>query len=331
MLDRVGSALLLSMALALPAVAQREGVTLHTGTDRDGERQLFVRDEPDLSQTRFGAGRARSITVPRGCVATLFTRPNFRGRRVEVKDDDNDLGNTPVGYETASLTVRCGGGYRDGDRDGDRDGGYRRRERDESRGVTLFRDRDLEGPSDTFDGDVPDLSRSRIGNRSASSIRVPRGCEATLYQKTNYRGRSTTFQDDDNNLKNTSVGEDTVSSLRVRCEGDRRREGYEVQGGWAGGAPPAPAPGPGVTLFRDRNLEGDSETFTRDVPDLTGTRIGARRASSVRVPRGCVAVLFELPGYQGRRTEFHDDDNNLKNTQVGEDTASSLRVDCTGR
>ncbi|HEV8266961.1 MAG TPA: beta/gamma crystallin-related protein [Thermoanaerobaculia bacterium] len=328
MFERVGSVLLMSMALTLPAFAQREGVTLHTGTDRDGARQLFVRDEPDLSRTRFGAGRARSITVPRGCVATLYTRPNFRGRRVEVRDDDNDLGNTPVGYDTASLTVSCGGGYRDRDRDGDREGGYRRHERDESRGVTLFRDRDLEGTSDTFDGDVPDLSRTRIGNRRASSIRVPRGCVATLYQGTNYRGRSTTFRDDDNNLKNTSVGEDTVSSLRVRCEGDGREGRIEVEGGIVGGVPPS---GPGVTLFRDRDLEGDGETFARDVPDLAGTRIGARRASSIRVPRGCTAVLYELPGYQGRRTEFHDDDNNLKNTEVGEDTASSLQVDCGRR
>ena len=83
-----------------------------------------------------------------------------------------------------------------------------------------------------------------------------------------------------------------------------------------------------MTLFRDRDRRGPSQTFDRDVPDLSGTSIGARTASSVAVPRGCTAILFEGPGYRGRSTTFRDDDNNLSNTPVGEDTASSLRVSC---
>ncbi|MEO7921007.1 MAG: beta/gamma crystallin-related protein, partial [Thermoanaerobaculia bacterium] len=84
----------------------------------------------------------------------------------------------------------------------------------------------------------------------------------------------------------------------------------------------------GVTLFRDRDLNGPSETFSGDVPDLRSTRVGARKASSIRVPRGCVATLYAQPGYRGRSAEFRDDDNNLGNTRVGEDQASSLRVEC---
>ena len=92
-----------------------------------------------------------------------------------------------------------------------------------SGGVTLFRDRRLEGPSETFTADNPDLSRSVIGARRASSIRVSPGCVAVLYQRPNYEGKSTEFREDDNNLANTPVGEDTASSIRVRCEGGRRR------------------------------------------------------------------------------------------------------------
>ncbi len=51
-------------------------------------------------------------------------------------------------------------------------------------------------------------------------------------------------------------------------------------------------------------------------------------ASSIDVSPGCLVTLYELPGFRGRRTEFHERDNNLKNTAVGEDTVSSLRIRC---
>ena len=43
------------------------------------------------------------------------------------------------------------------------------------RGVTLFRDSGFKGASETFSTDVPDLSRTRVGARQASSIEVPAG------------------------------------------------------------------------------------------------------------------------------------------------------------
>ncbi len=89
-----------------------------------------------------------------------------------------------------------------------------------------------------------------------------------------------------------------------------------------------PAPAQGVTLFRDRSLRGPSQTFYDDVPDLRYTQFGSRRASSIAVPPGCVAVLYEKPRFGGRRAEFRAPDNDLSNTAVGEDTASSLRVNC---
>src|SRR5664279_1516939 len=89
-----------------------------------------------------------------------------------------------------------------------------------------------------------------------------------------------------------------------------------------------PVSAQGVTLFQDRFLRGPSQTFHDDVPDLRYTQLGSRRASSIQVPPGCVAVLFERPGYRGRSTTFRDSDNNLSNTAVGEDAVSSLRVNC---
>jgi hypothetical protein len=206
-----------------------------------------------------------------------------------------------------------------------------------AQGVTLFRDRDQNGPRQTFTDDVPDLRYTQLGSRRASSIAVPPGCTAVLYEYPNYRGRSTVFHDDDNNLRNTQVGEDTASSLRVNCRGDYpgwRPETHAwddrppQDGGWSGGWGHWESGQRGAILYRDRDGRGPRAFFSRDVPDLDRTRFGSRMASSVDVSPGCLVTLYELPGYRGRRTEFRERDNNLRNTSVGEDAVSSLRVRC---
>ncbi len=200
-------------------------------------------------------------------------------------------------------------------------------------GVTLFRDRDLNGPSQMFHDDVPDLKYTQFGSRRASSIAVPPGCTAVLYESPNYRGRSTVFRDDDHNLRNTAVGEDTASSLRVNCRGNYPgwRPEHESEyrpphegGGWGRWETGQR----GAILFRDREGQGPHAFFDHDVPDLDRTRFGSRMASSVDVSPGCILTLYEFPDYRGRKTDFHERDNNLKNTPVGEDTASSLRIRC---
>ena len=200
-----------------------------------------------------------------------------------------------------------------------------------AQGVTLFRDRDLMGPRQTFYDDVPDLKYTQIGSRRASSIAVSPGCTAIVYEYPNYRGRSTTFRDDDNNLRNTSVGEDTASSLRVNCRGSHpgwRPEEHAPHGGGGGGWGHWESGQRGAILYRDRDGEGPRAFFDRDVPDLDRTRFGSRMASSIDVSPGCIVTLYELPGFRGRSTDFRERDNNLKNTAVGEDTVSSLRVRC---
>ena len=193
-------------------------------------------------------------------------------------------------------------------------------------GVTLYSGKHLTGHQETFLGDVPDLGQTPFGSDRASSISVAPGCVAILYEKTHYRGRSTTFREVDNDLGNTFVGDDRASSLQVRCERSDVR-GRDLEGD-RGGPHARPGQRPGVTLFRDRNLRGPSQTFYEDVPDLARTRLGTDRASSIGVPPGCVAVLYQFPHYRGRSTTFRDNDNNLRNTPVGEDSVSSMKIHC---
>ena len=179
---------------------------------------------------------------------------------------------------------------------------------------------------------MPDLKYTQFGSRRAASIAVPPGCTAVLYQYPYYKGRSTVFHDNDNNLGNTPVGEYAASSLRVNCRGNypgwrpraahaRHQAPPARRGHWESGQR-------GAILYRDREGRGPRAFFNRDVPDLDRTRFGSRMASSIDVSPGCLVTLYELPGYRGRRTEFRERDNNLKNTAVGEDTVSSLRIRC---
>lgn len=302
------SALLLSAAFlpAAAARAQTAGVTLYEGVRLAGERASFDRDVFDLNETPFGARRASSVDVARGCRVTLFELSGYRGRSIELTERDNDLGNTRLGRgSVASLRVECGGA-----------GGS---------GVTLFRDVDRKGPSQTFDGDVPDLEQTRIGARRASSIDVPPGCMATLYSEPGYRGRSATFREADNDLRNTPVGNDAAASLRVDCGRGPRgtRVPRPVQPGFGDTS--------GVTLFADRDFRGASQAFRYDVPDLAQTRIGARSASSLRLTPGCRATLFSEPNYRGRSQTFDAEHGNLRHSSIGNDAARSLRVECASR
>lgn len=197
-----------------------------------------------------------------------------------------------------------------------------------AQGVTLFRDRFLQGPSQTFHDDVPDLRYTQLGSRRASSIHVPPGCVAVLFARPSFRGRSTAFRDSDNDLSNTAAGEDTASSLRVNCRRSGSDNHYRPDWHVDHSGPQGSPPPRGVVLYRDRNADGPSQFFDRDVPDLDRTRFGSRMASSVDVSPGCIAILYEHPGFQGRRTELRERDNNLGNTAVGEDAVSSLQIRC---
>ena len=315
-------ALALLAASLLPvgvAEAQPAGVTLYRGPSLTGERLSFDRDVFDLNETSFGARRARSVDVSRGCRATLFAQSGYRGESVVLSGRVEDLGGTALGRDSVgSLRVDCAGaaGLAQGLPQGS---GWS--PAGAGRGATLFEDARYEGASESFLTDVPDLSRSRLGARRASSIEVAPGCVAVLFSETGYRGRSTTFREAHDNLRLTDVGNDAASSLRVDCGGTGTAQGS----GWS-----SAGAGRGVTLYADARYEGPSESFLEDVPDLSRTTLGARRASSIGVPEGCVAVLFAETEFRGRSTTFREPHDNLRETEVGNDAAASLRVDCPG-
>ena len=191
--------------------------------------------------------------------------------------------------------------------------------------MTLFRDLNFTGVSETYTNDVPDMRQTRFGDDHATSVSIGRGCTARLYKDLNFQGAYTEVTSDIGDLRGSRVGDDQVTSLQVRCGGG---------GGWASGGggdswnSDRNSGAHGVTLHRDLNYTGTSQTFTSDVPDLRGSRIGDDEATSVSISRECQARLYQHPNYEGEYTEVNGDIGDLRGSRVGNDSISSVRVRC---
>ncbi len=310
-------------------------VTLFAAGDYRGTSETFYGDVPSLNRTAVGNDHASSLRVAPGCVATLYEHHEYRGRSTQVDRDVPDLRRTEVGNDAvSSLRIRCDSfPGNDQGRRGDR-------------GVTLYAGGGFEGRSETFDGDDANLSNNRIGNDTASSVRVAPGCRAILYAGGDFRGRSVEITYDERNLGTTSVGNDAVSSLRVEC--GRRGDRWDDRRGAGPGDHPGTWRGPwdnsggagdygghgnrddrgGVTLYRGGDFDGTRETFFGAVPDLSRTAVGNDEVSSVRVAPGCRVILYRHSDYRGESTVLTYDEPDLRRSSVGNDAASSIEVDC---
>ena len=281
-------------------------LTLYAEIDFYGDYESFGGDVASLSGSAIGNDRASSVRLPRGCRARLYEHKDFRGRYAELARDVADLGYTEVGNNrVTSLKVRCGDRPDWGD-----SGGVV-----SYRGVTLYRDSDFRGSSETFRHDMPHLGNSYVGNDTASSVEVERGCRVRLFADIEFEGAYIELDHPEADLRGTRLGNDRVSSLQVRCG----RDGDWGDGGYR--RPPA-------TLYRDRDFYGDSEAFYEDVPDLRQTRLGNDAAASIEVARGCRVRLYEDAGYRGDSVELNGDVDDLDRTPVGNRRVSSIRIWC---
>ena len=290
------------------------GVTLYRDLNFSGTSQTFTEDSSDLRSSYVGNDNATSVRVSRGCRARLYADANYRGAYLEVDRDISDLRGTRVGNDTvSSVQVRC-----DGSSSGGGWGGG-----NPSYGVTLYRDLNFQGRGESFSEDVADLRSSYVGSDTTTSVRVGQGCRARLYADANYRGAYLEVDRDILDLRGTRVGNDTVSSVQVRCEGGGGGWGGGSESGWGGGSSSY-----GVTLYRDLNFSGASQTFSDDVSDLRGSYVGNDNATSARVSRGCRARLYADANYRGAYLEVDRDVSDLRNTRVGNDTVTSVQVRC---
>ncbi|HET7538660.1 MAG TPA: toll/interleukin-1 receptor domain-containing protein [Polyangiaceae bacterium] len=168
--------------------------------------------------------------------ALLCSEPNFGGVCESIMKNA-DLGSSLVGNDSGS-SLRLGS----------------------CGAVKVCANNDFSTPCVTFSADQPDLSRTRIGDNSASSIEclpvAPRASGAALLCSEPGFGGVCESLGTSAQLFDSQVGNDTVSSLRLgTCRA--------------------------VKLCTDIKFGGECQTFSRDRANLAGTHVGSKSASSI--------------------------------------------------
>lgn len=253
-----------------------------------GVSEGFDDDVPDLRNSRIGHDRASSVRVGRRCRVRLYEDIGFRGRWVELDGDEPDLGQTRLGSDRASaLKVRCGR-WADW---GDDDHGY-------GGHGGHGDDSDSYGGGGGYGGGRPGGHGGYRG--------------VTLFRDREFRGEAEIFHADVSDLRGSRIGNDAASSILV----DR---------------------GCRVRLFRDRDFRGPSIEIGHDEHDLGDTPVGNDAVSSLAIRCGRHrdwggghyrgVTLYQHADYRGDSEAFGGDVIDLRDTLIGNDEASSIRVD----
>ena len=141
---------------------------------------------------------------------------------------------------------------------------------------------------------------------------VERG-SVTFYRDSDFRGQSQQFFADEERLDDNPIGNDTISSLRI-------------------------TPGCRVLLYKNVSFGGLLSNVTTDQSNLDGIAVGNDAVSSFRFECGGGGggngngarglTLYSDSSFRGENETFALDDIDLADNQrIGNDSASSARVD----
>jgi hypothetical protein len=238
-----------------------------------------------------------SVQVPAGYRVILFELEKFKGRSLILTQDASTefLAGKNFNNVTSSLTVE---------------------EWEETKViaprpmVTLY-DLNFSGRSQTLAPGKYEYQDLIMGNNAVSSVTVPYGLRVTLYEYGAQEGRSMTLtKNADSNFLISQQFDNITTSVVV----EERPESELV-----------------VTVYADR-YAGNAQQLKPGKYSADDLLIGNKQLSSIRVPRGLIATLFENRNFTGlnitldRDTDFSDSKmfNNLYASVIVEDVASPM-------
>lgn len=209
--------------------------------------------------------------------------------------------------------------------------------------VTIYNAERFGGYGESFEGDVANLSRTRLGNDNARSVRVAPGCRVTLYEHYDFKGRAFTLDADAASLARSPLGLDEVSSIRVECGRLNKPAWTDPRGRNQGWGNPDWNAGYGGDYDNNYGYEDDYEDIHyHDDGSVCEHDAGYRHDSSRgqgawdnshhdgwgydQLRRGEGVLIFSEDGFRGRATLFDQDDRDIHGTRVGNDAASSILV-----
>jgi hypothetical protein len=155
---------------------------------------------------------------------------------------------------------------------------------------------------------VPDLSQSPyFFNDILSSVKLVSISSIAVFENANYTGWCETITRDVNNFGDLDIDHDTVSSIKLNavCPG-----------------------GPAVILYEKDNFKGKKVKVFGSAGDLSNAAYNINdQVSSFKLVDGASSVaLFEHANYGGNCQAFTSDQSKLKDTNIGNDMVSSVKL-----
>ena len=302
-MTRAVRVLVLLLPVVLATCVAEAGVTFWRDKDQRGPSQHTSGAVPDLRRIGFD-DQISSLTADEPWL--VCSEPRYRGECRVIEGTVENLHGSGMNDRISSLRPAPQGRARGWGRRNRQDDTYASAQRPV---IRVYVHEDFRGTSKTFDGPVRDLSQVGLA-RQISSVRIDRG-EWEVCSRVNYGGRCEILRSSEDDLGRWS---DTIASLRPvgddraeaddRYRDDRYREDRDRDDRYRNDD--RRDSGTRIRVFSDRDFEGRSETFERDVPDLR--RFGlAREVTSVQIEGGPWEICSEA-GFRGECKVIRDSD-----------------------
>lgn len=262
-------------------------VTIYQG-DFAGTAQILEVGRYRLAKLSIGAAELSSVRIPPGFKVTLFEKDGFTGKSLALTHDTgtSDLVASKFNNLASSIVV----------------------EKVEAAApvavpmVTLFTD-DFKGNSARLGPGKYDFRDAGFEDNALTTIRVPRGLRVTLFELGSFKGRSLTLQADGSFETFSSREFDDITTSMIVEE--------------------IPSAEITVTIYRDTFM-GRSQILGPGRYTTSDLTIGNDQLTSVRVPKGMRAILYENDYFAGRSVTL-EESKDLEN--VFSDQTSSLVIE----
>jgi len=262
-MTRAVRAFLVLLPLALAPCMAEAGITVWRDKDERGPSQRVDRAVPDLRRIGFD-DQISSLSAEEPWL--VCSEPRYRGECRVIDGAVENLHGSGMNDRISSLRPAPQGRARGWERRGRGRGAYGSRDDDPDNygsgsrpAIRLYVHEDFRGASRTFDRSVPDLADFGLA-RQITSVRIDGG-GWEVCSRANYGGRCTVLRGNDDDLGDWS---DTIVSLRPVGDG---RSWDDDRGSWNDNDDRRGS-GTRIRVYADRDYEGRSETFDREVLDL---------------------------------------------------------------
>ncbi|MCM3746585.1 beta/gamma crystallin-related protein [Paenibacillus pasadenensis] len=149
-------------------------------------------------------------------------------------------------------------------------------------GVYVYEHPNFQGNYNRFFGDAEIITGFRVGDDTASSVKIVGPYKVELFNDPNYSGTKTVLTSSVADLSTLGV-DNVVTSLRVDKTGTDN----------------------GVFLYEHTNYVGKRTRLVADEPSMALTYVGNDSISSIQIVGNYTVQVFEHPNYQGNSYQYN--------------------------